>query len=80
MRGDQSNDEDLGRLLVEMDGPPDIVIDDGSHFVGHALASLASLFPRMSSGSIYAIEDLSTSYWANWAVRYRLPNRVRWVS
>jgi hypothetical protein len=66
VRGDQSSNEDLGRLLAEMDGPPDIVIDDGSHFVGHALASLATLFPRMPRGGIYAIEDLSTSYWTDW--------------
>ena len=52
VRGDQSSDENLGRLLAEMDGPPDIVIDDGSHFVGHALVSLACLFPRMRRGSI----------------------------
>jgi hypothetical protein len=66
VRGDQSSDEDLGRLLAQMDGPPNIVIDDGSHFVGHALASLACLFPRMPRGSIYAIEDLHTSYWTDW--------------
>ncbi len=66
VRGDQSSDEALGGLLTEMGGPPDIVIDDGSHVVDDALASLACLFPRMPRGSIYAIEDLSTSYWADW--------------
>jgi hypothetical protein len=45
---------------------PDIVIDDGSHLAGHARASLRYLFPRMRGGSIYAIEDLHTSYWADW--------------
>ena len=66
VRGDQSSDGDLARLLDEMGAAPNIIIDDGSHLVGHAAASLAFLFPRMPSGSLYVIEDLHTSYWPGW--------------
>jgi hypothetical protein len=66
LRGDQSSAEDLDRVLNVMGSAPDIVIDDGSHLAGHAKTSLTYLFPRMHGGSIYAIEDLHTSYWADW--------------
>lgn len=39
------------------------MIDDGSHLREHAVISFAHLFPLMPQGSVYAIEDLHTSYW-----------------
>jgi hypothetical protein len=73
-KGDQSRADDLEQLLDEMGSAPDIVIDDGSHLAEHALASLRYLFPRMRSGSIYAIEDLHTSYWADWGGAWPAPS------
>jgi hypothetical protein len=63
VRGDQSSAEDLERVVAALGGPPDVVIDDGSHLGGHAKLSFEYLFPRMSSGSLYVVEDLHTSYW-----------------
>ncbi len=66
VQGDQSSPNDLDRSVAALGGPPDIVLDDGSHLAGHAIASFEHLFPLMPSGSIYVVEDLSTSYWKNW--------------
>jgi hypothetical protein len=66
VRGDQSNHDDLAQVVSVLGGPPDIVIDDGSHLADHAIASFSYLFPLMPSGGIYVVEDLQTSYSENW--------------
>jgi hypothetical protein len=63
VRGDQSVPADLDKVIEALGGPPDIVIDDGSHLAGHARISFDHLFPLMPPGSLYVIEDLHTSYW-----------------
>jgi cephalosporin hydroxylase len=60
--GSQADPEFLHRVLAEM-GPPDIVIDDGSHIGVHQWASFRTLFPALKSGGLYVIEDLHTAYW-----------------
>lgn len=60
--GDQSDPAVLERLHRDSGGF-DIVIDDGSHFCAHVVASFTTLFPLMNDGGIYAVEDLQTSYW-----------------
>jgi SAM-dependent methyltransferase len=52
----------LDRVLAEF-GPPDIVIDDGSHVMAHVAASFAHLYPRLSKDGVYLVEDLHTAYW-----------------
>jgi hypothetical protein len=54
---DQGNVEDLGRV-VEAVPSFDVVIDDGSHRPDHQQISLDFLFPRLSAGGLYFIEDL----------------------
>jgi len=49
--------------IVEESGPPDIVLDDGSHFGHHQIASFRSLWPALKDGGVYVIEDTHTSYW-----------------
>ena len=66
VQGDQSSVADLQKVLGVLGGPPNIVIDDGSHLVGHARTSFSFLFPLMPSGSIYVVEDLQTSYSELW--------------
>ena len=44
-------------------GGVDIVIDDGSHVNEHVIKSFRTLFPFLTEGGIYAIEDTQTSYW-----------------
>ena len=43
-------------------GGYDVIIDDGGHTVNQQLSSLKFLWPAVSSGGIYVIEDLMTSY------------------
>lgn len=51
------------RAVAEEMGGIDIVLDDGSHVAKHMDASLDVLFPILSVGGIYVLEDLHTSYW-----------------
>jgi SAM-dependent methyltransferase len=60
--GDQS-DEVFLRSVVEEFGAPDIVLDDGSHVMGHVAASFKFLYPLVQSGGVYMVEDLHTAYW-----------------
>jgi hypothetical protein len=61
-QADQSSPADLARI-VENNGAPMVVIDDGSHVGEHIWASFQFLWPLMASGAVYVIEDLSTSYY-----------------
>ena len=61
-QADQSRPEALQRI-VEKQGRPDIVIDDGSHVGEHIHASFAYFWPLLPSGGLYVVEDLSTSYY-----------------
>jgi len=63
--GSQDDAGCLGAVVDEMGGL-DVVIDDGSHISEHVLASLRILYPKLSDGGIYCIEDLHTSYWPEW--------------
>ena len=64
-RGSQDDPAFLDGVLADT-GPPDIVIDDGSHRNDHVVASFQALFPRLREGGIYAVEDLQTSYWPSY--------------
>ena len=59
--GDQSDPEVLQSLIDEF-GPPDIVIDDGSHIMEHVNSTFAYLYPRISPDGVYLVEDMHTSY------------------
>ena len=60
-QGDQS-DKSFLHEVSEKEGPFDIIIDDGSHMQSHIITSFETLFPLMSPGGIYVIEDTQTSY------------------
>jgi hypothetical protein len=62
-QGDQGSEADLNRIVDDLGGGLDIVIDDGSHIGVHQIESFRHLFPRLSSGGWYVIEDLSTSFY-----------------
>jgi hypothetical protein len=55
--GRQEDTEFLGTVLEEI-GPPDIVVDDGSHVSEQIAKSFGFLYPRMSKHGIYLVEDL----------------------
>ena len=60
--GSQDDPDFLARVVDEMGGV-DVVLDDGSHMMAHVEASLKALFPRLSMGGVYMIEDLHAAYW-----------------
>ena len=70
--GSQADPEFLRSVIEEM-GPPDIILDDGSHIAKHQRASFRALFPALKSGGLYVIEDLITSYWRPYGGGYRRP-------
>ncbi len=61
-RGDQGSVSDLVQLIT-LEGPFDIIIDDGSHLSEHQLTSFRALFRALTEHGIYVIEDVQTSYW-----------------
>ena len=61
--GSQADKQFLERVVDEMGGEVDIVLDDGSHYMDDIKVTLETLFPKMSYNGIYMIEDLCTSYW-----------------
>ena len=60
--------------VVDEFGPPDIVLDDGSHMMSHLLQTFEFLYPKMSKNGIYMIEDLHTAYWEEYEGGYRRMN------
>jgi hypothetical protein len=62
--GSQDDAAFLRRVVDEMGGI-DVVLDDGSHIAHHQRTSFDTLFPLLSDGGLYIIEDTHTSYWAH---------------
>lgn len=60
--GSQEDPAFLRSVVAEI-GPPDIILDDGSHIATHQRVSFETLFPLLADGGIYAIEDMHTAYW-----------------
>lgn len=60
--GDQGDSKFLYHVVSSMVGPPNIVIDDGSHWPIHQVFGLRHLFQYLASGGMYIIEDLQSSY------------------
>src|SRR6202041_3095696 len=59
--GDQSETRFLDGVLNEF-GPPDVVLDDGSHRMEHVVASFRHLYPKLDRNGVYMVEDMHTSY------------------
>ncbi|WP_202033226.1 hypothetical protein [Nocardioides sp. WS12] len=59
-------DEQVLHRIVEEQGRPQVVIDDGSHRPEHIRETFRLLFPLLADDGLYAIEDTQTSYWASW--------------
>lgn len=68
--GSQDDPSFLRRTVSEMRGL-DLVLDDGSHVGKHQRASFQTLFPLLSEGGLYMIEDTHTSYWRRFRGGYR---------
>lgn len=55
---DQSNENDLLKVINTINSPIDIIIDDGSHGGEHQVFSFIVLNKFLSSNGIYVIEDI----------------------
>lgn len=61
----------LNRIVdTEFDGPPDLIVDDASHFLDETTRSFEILWPRLKPGGWYVIEDWS---WAHF------PGSILWA-
>src|SRR5689334_251035 len=72
MIGDQGDTGFLDRVL-ETTGPPDFVLDDGSHLREHQIGSLVHLWPRLRRRGLYIVEDVHTSYLEKYGMAWREP-------
>jgi hypothetical protein len=71
--GSQADADFVQSVAAEMGGI-DIVLDDGSHVGDHQWASFDVLFPLLSEGGLYVVEDTHTSYWPEWGGGYGRKN------
>jgi hypothetical protein len=60
-RGRQE-DENFLRSIVIPAGPYNVIIDDGGHTPNQQLASFEQMWPHVSPGGIYVIEDMQENY------------------
>lgn len=70
--GDQSDPGFLASVAAEF-GPPDVVLDDGSHQMAHVHASFAALYPILPKNGVYMVEDMQTAYWPRFGGGLREP-------
>ena len=70
--GSQADPKFLISVVEEMGGL-DVLLDDGSHIGQHQQVSFETLFPLLSEGGLYVIEDLHTSCWGAWGGGFRRP-------
>lgn len=61
--GDQ-NDQTFLNTVKTLVPNIDILIDDGSHTSSHIIKTFKTLYPNITLGGTYLIEDLHASYWA----------------
>ena len=64
--GSQADAAVLDDIRQEVPEGFDVVIDDGSHYVKHVIASFSQLFDQLRPGGTYVIEDLHVAACHNW--------------
>ncbi|WP_075995605.1 class I SAM-dependent methyltransferase [Salaquimonas pukyongi] len=57
-----ASDEKMLIDIVEENGAPTVVVDDGSHRWDHQILAMKTLLPRMAKGGTYICEDIDTSF------------------
>lgn len=70
--GDQADPVFL-RELAQQIGPVDVLIEDGGHRMDQQLTTFREMWPVITDGGVYLVEDLHTSYWAEYDGGYRRP-------
>jgi cephalosporin hydroxylase len=69
----QDDEAKLTRILeTEFDGPPDLIIDDASHYLDESTRSFEILFARLAPGGWYVLEDWS---WAHFPLGSVWPDK-----
>lgn len=64
--GDQADPEFLKSVSLAH-GPFDIVVDDGGHTMRQQITSVETMFPLLTEGGTYIVEDCHTSYWPEYS-------------
>lgn len=77
--GSQDDPAFLNSVVSEM-GRLDVVLDDGSHFADHQLASFQALWPLLEDGGLYIIEDMHTAYWPSHGGGLRRKGTAAWIA
>jgi SAM-dependent methyltransferase len=76
--GDATDPVALDHMLG--DAAFDVIIDDGSHYSHHVIATFEDCFKRLGPGGVYIIEDLHYSYVASRGGGFRHPNTsIEWL-
>ncbi|WP_230966579.1 class I SAM-dependent methyltransferase [Nostoc commune] len=67
------NQTDINFLRYVRDeiGAIDIIIDDGGHYMDQQIHSFEELYPALQETGVYLVEDLHTSYWAEYGGGYK---------
>lgn len=60
IRCDSTDKDHVERILGQIDKHFDIIIDDGSHDYTDQIATLENLFPFLTTGGTYIVEDLTS--------------------
>jgi hypothetical protein len=63
--GDQADKNFLEQLTRKIPRP-NVVLDDGGHFMDQQINTFEVLYPFVLSDGIYMCEDMHTSYWGNY--------------
>lgn len=64
IHGDQSDKTMWECLCADRGALWDVIIDDGGHYNNQIITSFNSMWPRITTGGLYCIEDLGVSYGA----------------
>jgi SAM-dependent methyltransferase len=64
--GSQADADLLADVRAQVPEGFDVIIDDGSHYVKHVIATFSGLFSHLKPGGIYVVEDLHVSGWRDW--------------
>jgi precorrin-6B methylase 2 len=70
--GDQEDASILDHIIRESGGL-DVVVDDGGHRARQQIGSLLYLWPHLKPGGLYIVEDIHTSYLAEYGMAWRKP-------
>jgi Methyltransferase domain len=70
--GDQADPAFLASLSRDR-GPFDLIVDDGGHQMHQQITSFQCLWPHLTPGGLYIVEDTHTSYWPGFGGGHRAP-------